>query len=99
MIEYVKLIIVPCVTEKRKQLKLHSKYPALVLFDFFKGQCTDSVFKLLDENNILHIMVPANCTDRLQPSVNKPAKDFKSGMERSSASSWKMGSMNQLTCD
>ena len=79
MIEYVKLIIVPYVTEKRKQLKLHSKYPALVLFDFFKGQCTDSVFKLLDENNILHIMVPANCTDRLQPldlSVNKPAKDF-----------------------
>ena len=45
----------------------------------FKGQCTDAVYKLLDDNNILHVMVPANCTDQLQPldlSVNKPAKDF-----------------------
>ncbi len=59
-------------------MKLSSDYPALVLFDVFKGQCTESVYRLLDEHNILYIIVPANCTDKLQPldlSVNKPAKE------------------------
>ena len=40
---------------------------------------TAQVLKLLDDNHILYITVPNNCTDRLQPldvSVNKPAKDF-----------------------
>lgn len=35
--------------------------------------------KLLDENNIHFAIVPANCTDRLQPldvSVNKSAKEY-----------------------
>ena len=35
--------------------------------------------KLLDENNIRFAIVPANCTDRLQPldvSVNKSAKEY-----------------------
>jgi len=50
-----------------------------VIFDEFKGQTTDNVLSCLDENNILYVMVPPNCTDQLQPldvSVNKPAKDF-----------------------
>ena len=54
-------------------------YPALVLFDTFKGQCTNEVYDLLTRNNILYIIIPANCTDKLQPldlSVNKAAKDF-----------------------
>lgn len=79
MIEYVHEILIPYVTEKRKELKLTDDYPALVLFDSFKGQCTDEVYTLLDQTNILRVFIPSNCTDKLQPidlSVNKVAKDF-----------------------
>ena len=34
---------------------------------------------MLADNDIFYVLVPANCTDRLQPldlSTNKPAKDF-----------------------
>ena len=37
------------------------------------------MFDLFEDNNISIALVPANCTDRLQPmdvSVNKAAKDF-----------------------
>ena len=79
MIEYVYKILIPYVTEKWKELTLAPDYPALALFDTFKGQCTDEVYDLLDQNNILYVFIPANCTDKLQPldlSVNKAAKDF-----------------------
>ena len=38
-----------------------------------------SCIELFEENNIDIVLVPANCTDRLQPldiSVNKAAKNF-----------------------
>ena len=79
MIDYVNNVILPYVTATRKTLKLSSDHPALVIFDVFKGQCTEEVLKLLVDNNILYMLVPANTTDKLQPldlSVNKPAKDF-----------------------
>ena len=37
------------------------------------------MLKLLEDNHILYVTIPNNCTDKLQPldlSVNKPAKDF-----------------------
>ena len=79
MLKYIERIIVPYVQQRRLQLKLSSGYPELVIFDVFKGQCVESIFKKLEENNILYVLVPANCTDKLQPldlSVNKPAKDY-----------------------
>jgi hypothetical protein len=79
MVDYINHIIVPYVTAKRKELGLCQTYPALVIFDCFKGQCQLSIIKLLKENNIYYVLVPANCTDRLQPldlSVNKAAKDY-----------------------
>lgn len=78
-IEYVNSIILSYITSTRKKLGLQPTHPALVLFDAFKGKCTDGVLKLLEKNNIFYVMVPPNCTDRLQPldlSINKPAKHF-----------------------
>jgi len=47
---------------------------------FYLTCLRDSVpVKKLEDNNILYVTMPNNCTDRLQPldlSVNKPAKDF-----------------------
>ena len=83
--EYILKIVPPYVQAKRKELGLTSDFPALAIYDVFKGQMTEAVFKLLEENNIYTLRVPANCTDRLQPmdlSVNKPAKDFMRGKFR-----------------
>ena len=79
MMIYIEEVVVPYVKKKRQQLNLDEDHPALVIFDVFKGQCTDEVLHILADNNIEYIRVPANCTDRLQPldvSVNKPAKEF-----------------------
>ncbi len=58
---------------------LDLSYPALVIFDRFRAQCTERILSMLDAKNVLIAIVPANCTDRLQPldvSVNKAAKEF-----------------------
>ena len=76
---YIEKILLPYVRDKREELKLAADYPALVIFDKFTGQGTENLLKLLEENHIYFVTVPANCTDRLQPmdiSVNKPAKNF-----------------------
>ena len=51
----------------------------MLIFDNFKGQSTSELLTLLDDNNINVILIPPNCTDRLQPldlSINKAAKEF-----------------------
>ena len=76
---YIYKILVPYVTQKRQQLSLDTQHPALVIFDRFKGQCTSRVLDSLHKNNIHIVVIPANCTDRLQPldvSLNKSAKEF-----------------------
>ena len=78
-IAYIENIIIPYVKKERETLGLSDDHSALVVFDVFKGQCTSKVLKLLEDNNILYVTVPSNCTDWLQPidlSVNKAAKDF-----------------------
>ena len=60
-------------------MKLLPNHPALLLFDNFKAQCTGTLLTHIDAHNVYVVLIPANCTDRLQPldiSVNKPAKDF-----------------------
>lgn len=79
MIDYFHKIILPYIKQKRLDLKLSDNYPALVLFDVFKGQCTDSFLNYLRSNHILYVFVPPNCTDKLQPldlTINKPAKEY-----------------------
>ena len=82
MVDYLEKILFPYIKKKRQELKLDSNHPALVIFDRFRGQCTDNIFALLEDNHVLVAIVPANCTDRLQPldiSVNKAAKEFLRG--------------------
>lgn len=62
-----------------RELKQDDSASALVIMDNFKGQVTDAIHKLLEENNILVALLPANTTDLLQPldiAVNKPAKNY-----------------------
>ena len=66
-----------CNATRQKLKKPNQK--ALVLFDVFKGQTTEKVHSLLEENDILYIHIPNCCTDQLQPldvSVNKAVKSF-----------------------
>ncbi len=67
MVDYVTKVIVPYVTETCSKLNLASDHPALVLFDVFKGHLVDNVRRLLEESCILYVVIPANCTDKLQP--------------------------------
>ena len=77
--DYLKFILLPYVVQTRKDLSLPDDYPALLIFDRFKGQCTENILSLLNNNHLRISIVPANCTDRLQPldiSVNKAVKEF-----------------------
>ena len=79
MLNYLEKILFPYIQLKRKDLKLAIDHPALVIFDRFSAQCTDAILHLFGEHQVRLVIVPANCTDRLQPLdilVNKAAKDF-----------------------
>ena len=67
MKEYVEYILVPYIDRKRNSLSLVNNFPALVLFDNFKAQCTTAIIILLDQNNINVVLIPPNYTDHLQP--------------------------------
>ena len=72
-------LFLPYICNKRKDLKLPIDWPAVLIFDSFKGQCTSELLTLLDDNNINFTLIPPNCTNKLQPldlSVNKAAKEF-----------------------
>ena len=79
MIEYIKSVIVPYMTQKRKQLGLDLKQTGLVILDEFKRQTTNRVLNLPQTNDLVYVIVPPNCTDWMQPlhvSVNQAAKQF-----------------------
>ena len=51
--------------------------PGLIIMDNFKGQLTEKVNDLLEENHLHVCLLPLNTTDLLQPmdiSVNKASK-------------------------
>ena len=78
MVRYVEKVIVPLLDEKRAEMNLEKTHPALALFDWFRGHVTPEFYSLLEKHNIILVLVPANCTDKLQPmdvSVNKPVMD------------------------
>ena len=79
---YIRVVLLPYVQAKRKELKVAADHCALVIFNNFTGQCTEDVLALLEDNHINVVMVPANCTDRLQLldiSVDMAARNFLRG--------------------
>ena len=75
---HIKKVLIPYIEGTRKKLSLQEDHAALVIFDKFKGQCTTNILSLLESNHIRLVVVPSNCTDRLQPldvSVNKAVKE------------------------
>ena len=79
MLLYLEKILFPYIESTRQKLGLDGNQFALVIFDRFTAQCTERILSLLEDHHVHVAIVPANCTDRLQPldvSVNKAAKDF-----------------------
>ena len=79
MLEYIHTILIPYLHKTRQEYGLPSTHPALVIFDQFKGQLTDTFLQVLESNNIVVAKVPPHCTGHLQPldlSINKPVKDI-----------------------
>ena len=75
--EYKNDIIIPYLTRMRENFG--EDRTGLVIYNNFKGQVTDNVLSLLDENDISIVTLPLNTTDQLQPmdlSVNKSIKEF-----------------------
>ena len=80
--EYIQHIILPYLKAKRRELCLPESFPALAIFDFFKGQTTPGTYQLLEQNNIYPISIPANCTDRLHAAHGlKCQQKFKGSAE------------------
>ena len=97
MLDYIGKIIIPYFRRKRTDLGLSATHPALAIFDEFTGQVTEEALALLDHNNIYYVIVPLNCTDKLQPldvSVNKPAKEYL----RSKFQSWYASKITSQLC-
>ena len=59
--------ILPYLDRTKKELKLDADHLALLIFDKFKGQYTENTLTFLDSNNLNIVLIPPNCTDRLQP--------------------------------
>ena len=79
MKRYLDKILFPYITTTKAKYKLDATQSALVTFDTFHGQCTERILSKLEENNVHVVIIPVNCTDRLQPldlSVNKAVRDF-----------------------
>ena len=80
-LKFLKEIILPYVKTTRERLELETQ-PALLIYDFFRGQTTDKFLDVLKENNFLSTKIPPNLTHVFQPhdlTVNKLAKDFMKG--------------------
>ena len=78
-IEHLQTIIFPYLAKKREELNLPTHHKAMLIFDVFKRQCTDTVLKLMDENDCAFVFVPPNLTNHFQPldlNINGFAKTF-----------------------
>lgn len=75
---FITKVVVPYVSKTRQENKYPADKCALVIIDRFRGQEGADVLELLEENHILCVFVPEQCTDRLQPldvAVNISVKE------------------------
>ena len=61
-IRFINNVILPYINKTRQEMSLRSDYPALAIFDVFRGQTVDDVYALLENNHIYVVKVPSNCT-------------------------------------
>ena len=66
MIQYINKVIVLYADRKRDNLGLSCDYPAVAIFDHFKGQLRQRVTQVLEDNNIHLVLIPAVHTRELQ---------------------------------
>ena len=81
VIEHLESIIFSFAKSKRAELDLVEKEKYMLIFDVFKGQCTQRVFHLINENHFVTAFVPANLTHVFQLldwAINSVAKSSKS---------------------
>jgi len=52
MQDYVDEIILRYINMKRKEMKLPSNHPALLLSDNYKAQCTETLLTHIDAHNV-----------------------------------------------
>ena len=79
MLQYIDNVITPFVSRTRHLLGKDYDQAFMGIFDNFNGQLTLKVMERLEYYNVQSVIVPACCTDRLQPldiSVNKAARSF-----------------------
>ena len=72
-------VIIPYVKKMRNELELVQDKEWVLVADVFKGQWTDAVKKIVDENNGKMVPIPANMTHIFQPldlTVNRSSKAF-----------------------
>ena len=78
-IKLIDEIVHPYLVKKRKELKLVPTHKALMIWDMFKGQMTDTVKRRMESLCIELIAVPANMTHFFQSldlTVNGAAKKY-----------------------
>ena len=64
MKDYLDHVVFLYIDGVRASCDLSHDYPALAIFDNFKGQVTDDILQLLEDHNVHSVRLPANCTDR-----------------------------------
>ena len=78
-IQHICETVIPYVDKMKEELGLPNNQKSLLIYDVFKGQTTKRCTDFLLENDLAHVHVPANLTDKFQPldiNVNGVAKGF-----------------------
>ena len=92
---YVKLmreieVILPYVQRIKKERNLPADQRTLVTFDVFKVHRVEDVETVLGENNVVSVIVPSNCTDRLQPLDLTAEYRYSSWKKTASEEQWNL---------